>query len=305
MALLIQQTVTAKQAITAPSRAQAKRINTILTVSTLIGMVSLSACQTAPTAIKTSSAQTLPSITQPTTAQQATSKQPTAKQSTAQQTKTQKITATQAPVLENSTNESNDYKGDVYTIEPYTPPEQPTATNPLTEAMPVYTPADTPSMQSPIVTQPDSHDAIILTPSREDYMIPEPSLPSHSELLERARQNSQRRTQQSTANNSNLPAFRNLMQVGTEQLKSGNLNSAESSFTRAQRLAPKSSAVYFYLAQVALKKNQPRKAEAMARRGLTVAQDSNRRRALWQIILQSGQAQGNARVVKEAKQALR
>lgn len=301
MALLIQQTVTAKQAITAPSRAQAKRINTILTVSTLIGMVSLSACQTAPTAIKTSSAQTLPSITQPTTAQQATSKQPTAKQSTAQQTKTQKITATQAPVLENSTNESNDYKGDVYTIEPYTPPEQPTVTNPLTEAMPVYTP----STQSPIVTQPDSHDAIILTPSREDYMIPEPSLPSHSELLERARQNSQQRTQQSTANNSNLPAFRNLMQVGTEQLKSGNLNGAESSFTRAQRLAPRSSAVYFYLAQVALKKNQPRKAEAMARRGLTVAQDSNRRRALWQIILQSGQAQGNARVVKEAKQALR
>ena len=301
MALLIQQTVTAKQAITALSRAQAKRINTILTVSTLIGMLSLSACQTAPTAIKTSSAQTLPSITQPTTAQQATSKQPTAKQSTAQQTKTQQTTATQAPVLENRTNESNDYKGDVYTIEPYTPPEQPTATNPLTEAMPVYTP----STQSPIVTQPDSHDAIILTPSREDYMIPEPSLPSHSELLERARQNSQQRTQQSTANNSNLPAFRNLMQVGTEQLKSGNLNGAESSFTRAQRLAPKSSAVYFYLAQVALKKNQPRKAEAMARRGLTVAQDSSRRRALWQIILQSGQAQGNARVVKEAKQALR
>ena len=301
MALLIQQTVTAKQAITALSRAQAKRINTILTVSTLIGMLSLSACQTAPTAIKTSSAQTLPSITQPTTAQQATSKQPTAKQSTAQQTKTQQTTATQAPVLENRTNESNDYKGDVYTIEPYTPPEQPTATNPLTEAMPVYTP----STQSPIVTQPDSHDAIILTPSREDYMIPEPSLPSHSELLERARQNSQQRTQQSTANNSNLPAFRNLMQVGTEQLKSGNLNGAESSFTRAQRLAPKSSAVYFYLAQVALKKNQPRKAEAMARRGLTVAQDSSRRRALWQIILQSGQAQGNARAVKEAKQALR
>ena len=311
MALLIQQTLAAKQAITAPSRAQAKRINTILTVSALIGMVSLSACQTAPTAIKTSSLQTLPSITQPTTAQRATSKQSTTKQSTVQQTKTQQTktqqtktqqtTANQAPVIENRNNESNDYKGDVYTLEPYTPPEQPTATNPLTEATPVYTP----STQSPIVTQPDSHDAIILTPSREDYMIPEPSLPSHSELLERARQNSQQRTHQSTANNSNLPAFRNLMQVGTEQLKSGNLNGAESSFTRAQRLAPKSSAVYFYLAQVALKKNQPRKAEAMARRGLTVAQDSNRRRALWQIILQSGQAQGNARVVKEAKQALR
>ena len=290
MALFIQQTVAAKQAITAQATTQIKQtklINSIVTVSALIGMLSLSACQTAPTVMKTSPVQTLPSVT----------KQPS--------------TATQAPIVKNSTHatspyESNDYEDEAYEypIEPYTPPEQPTATNPLTEATPVYTP----STQSPIITQPDSPDspdAIILTPSREDYMISEPSIPSHNELLERARQNSQQRSQQSTTNNSNLPAFRNLMQVGTGQLKAGNLNGAESSFTRAQRLAPKSSAVYFYLGQVALKKTQPRKAEAMARRGLTVSQDSSRRRALWQIILQSGQAQGNARVIKEAKQALR
>lgn len=291
MALFIQQTVASKQAITAQATKQTKQtklINTIFTVSAVIGMLSLSACQTAPTVMKTSPVQTSPSVT----------KQPS--------------TATQAPIVKHSTHatspyESNDYEdeGYEYPIEPYTPPEQPTATNPLTEATPVYTPAETPSTQSPIVTQPDSHDAIIFTPSREDYMISEPSIPSHNELLERARQNSQQRSQQSTTNNSNLPAFRNLMQVGTGQLKAGNLNGAESSFTRAQRLAPKSSAVYFYLGQVALKKNQPRKAEAMARRGLTVSQDSSRRRALWQIILQSGQAQGNARVIKEAKQALR
>ena len=295
MALFIQQTVAAKQAITAQATTQTKQtkcINTIVTVSALIGMLSLSACQTAPTVMTTSAVQT---------------SQPINKQTTAKQPST----ATQAPIVKNSTHatspyESNDYKDEAYEypIEPYTPPEQPTATNPLTEATPVYTP----STQSPIVTQPDSPDspdAIILTPSREDYMISEPSIPSHNELLERARQNSQQRSQQSTTNNSNLPAFRNLMQVGTGQLKAGNLNGAESSFTRAQRLAPKSSAVYFYLGQVALKKNQPRKAEAMARRGLTVSQDSSRRRALWQIILQSGQAQGNARVIKEAKQALR
>ena len=299
MALFIQQTVAAKQAITAQATTQIKQtklINSIVTVSALIGMLSLSACQTAPTVMTTSAVQT---------------SQPINKQTTAKQPST----ATQAPIVKNSTHatspyESNDYEDEAYEypIEPYTPPEQPTATNPLTEATPVYTPADTPSTQSPIVTQPDSPDspdAIIFTPSREDYMISEPSIPSHNELLERARQNSQQRSQQSTTNNSNLPAFRNLMQVGTGQLKAGNLNGAESSFTRAQRLAPKSSAVYFYLGQVALKKNQPRKAEAMARRGLTVSQDSSRRRALWQIILQSGQAQGNARVIKEAKQALR
>ncbi len=166
----------------------------------------------------------------------------------------------------------------------------------------IIEPTSQSTSQTPIITQPD---IIILAPAREDEMVYGPSIPSHNELLERARQNSQQRSQQSTTNNSNLPAFRNLMNVGTEQLKAGNINAAENSFTRAQRLAPKSSAVYFYLAQVALKKNQPRKAEAMARRGLTVAQDSSRRRALWQIILQSGQAQGNARVIKEAKQALR
>ncbi|WP_372830252.1 tetratricopeptide repeat protein [Psychrobacter maritimus] len=299
MALFIQQTVAAKQAITAQATKQTKQtklINSIFTVSAVIGMLSLSACQTAPTVMKTSAVQT---------------SQPINKQTTAKQPST----ATQAPIVKHSTHatgpyESNDHEDEAYEypIEPYTPPKQPTATNPLTEATPVYTPADTPSTQSPIVTQPDSPnspDAIILTPSREDYMIPEPSIPSHNELLERARQNSQQRSQQSTTNNSNLPAFRNLMQVGTGQLKAGNLNGAESSFTRAQRLAPKSSAVYFYLGQVALNKNQPRKAEAMARRGLTVSQDSSRRRALWQIILQSGQAQGNARVIKEAKQALR
>ena len=296
MALFIQQTVAAKQAITAQATTQTKLINTIVTVSALIGMLSLSACQTAPTVMETSAVQT---------------SQPINKQTTAKQPST----ATQAPIVKHSTHatspyESNDYEDEAYEypIEPYTPPEQPTATNPLTEATPVYTPVYTPSTQSPIVTQPDSPDspdAIILTPSREDYMISEPSIPSHNELLERARQNSQQRSQQSTTNNSNLPAFRNLMQVGTGQLKAGNLNGAESSFTRAQRLAPKSSAVYFYLGQVALKKNQPRKAEAMARRGLTVSQDSSRRRALWQIILQSGQAQGNARVISEAKQALR
>ena len=292
MALFIQQTVAAKQAITAQATKQTKLINSIVTVSAVIGMLSLSACQTAPTVMETSAVQT---------------SQPINKQTTAKQPST----ATQAPIVKNSTHatssyESNDYEDEAYEypVEPYTPPEQPTATNPLTEATPVYTP----STQSPIVTQPDSPDspdAIILTPSREDYMISEPSIPSHNELLERARQNSQQRSQQSTTHNSNLPAFRNLMQVGTGQLKAGNLNGAESSFTRAQRLAPKSSAVYFYLGQVALKKNQPRKAEAMARRGLTVSQDSSRRRALWQIILQSGQAQGNARVIKEAKQALR
>src|SRR5699024_1139002 len=160
MALLIQQTVAAKQAITAPSKGQTKLINTILATSALISALSLSACQTAPIAIKTSPAQTSAPQKQ----------QPTAKQP---------VTVTQAPIVKGDDNKYS------------TVPTQPTSTMQSSEAEQVYTPAT----QSPIITQPDSQDAIILTPSREDYILSEPSIPSHNELLERARQNSQQRSQ--------------------------------------------------------------------------------------------------------------
>ena len=272
MVLPLQQTVSVKEAIINPLK-KYTAANTLLVASAAIGMLSLSACQTAPntpTAMKTSTVQTVPSSQTP---------------------KTSTTTVTQAPIVNTdmvrTDNENN------HPIEPYPTSE---STNPLTQETPVFAPSN------PMSTQPDT---TIIAPSREDYIISEPSAPSHNELLERARKNSQQKSQQPVINNSNLPAFRNLMQAGISQLKSGQLTNAENSFTRAQRMAPKSSAVYFYLAQVALKKNQPRKAEAMARRGLSVSQDANRRRALWQIILQSGQAQGNSRVVSEAKQALR
>ncbi|BFM02404.1 hypothetical protein Psyaliredsea_10510 [Psychrobacter alimentarius] len=245
-----------------------------MTVGVLIAMLSLSACQTAPSMSTT--AQSTPIQTSLPSQEQVS-----------EAITTVKVTpVTQAPIVR-ADDESD------YAIEPDGSSEP---SNPLTQEIPVLNTPSSASIPS---------NTIILTPSRDDYMISEPIVPSRNELLEQARKNSQQRTQRATSNNSDLPAFRNLMQTGINQLKSGNLTNAENSFTRAQRLAPKSSAVYFYLAQVALKKNQPRKAEAMARRGLTVSQDSSRRRALWQIILQSGQAQGNSRVIREAKQALR
>lgn len=287
MALFISQDALARQTTGNQAKKQPKHLHAALLVSACFGMLSLSACQTAPTSIKTPATNTVPSTSsertsQPTTVTQTSS----ADDSSYKDIESTKVTKTD----------------DNYPIEPYYPP---VPLEPETESVinkPEVTLPNQSTHQTPIITQPD---IIILAPAREDNMVYEPSIPSHNELLERARQNSQQRSQQSTTNNRNLPAFRNLMQVGTEQLKSGNITGAESSFTRAQRLAPKSSAVYFYLGQVALKKNQPRKAEAMARRGLTVAQDNSRRRALWQIILRSGQAQGNARVIREAKQALR
>ena len=151
------------------------------------------------------------------------------------------------------------------------------------------------------------HTGITKPPARNTHPLPstQPMPPSHNELLERARQHSQQQSRAASSDNNHLPAVQSLIQTGISQLKSGQLSAAETSFTQAQRLAPQSSAVYFYLSQVALEKNQPRKAEAMARRGLSVTRDTGNRRALWQIVLRSGQLQNNARVIKEAQQALR
>lgn len=125
-------------------------------------------------------------------------------------------------------------------------------------------------------------------------------------LLDQARQNSQNtaRSNTSTQDGSTIPAFKRLMDTGVAQLRQGQVSAAQSTFTRAQRLAPQSSAVYFYLGQVALKQNQPLKAEAMARRGLVVAKTASQKQALWQVVLRAGQAQGNTRVINEAKAAL-
>ncbi|SJN34934.1 hypothetical protein CZ794_08685 [Psychrobacter sp. JB385] len=271
--LSLNQAASAKQMLMIPLK-KCHATNTSLSVGVLITMLSLSACQTAPSMSTT--AQSAP--------MQASS--PSQGQTSKAVTMVTVTPVTQAPIVR-ADDESDD------AIESDDSSE---SSNPLTQETPTF---NTPSA----ISIPSN--TIILPPSRDDYMISEPIVPSRNELLEQARKNSQQRTQKAISNNSDLPAFRNLMQTGINQLKSGNLTNAENSFTRAQRLAPKSSAVYFYLAQVALKKNQPRKAEAMARRGLTVSQDSGRRQALWQIILQSGQAQGNSRVVREAKQALR
>jgi len=167
-------------------------------------------------------------------------------------------------------------------------------------------------------TAPVNHNTIdqtrptpsVAAPAAEEVSIIKPRAPdaktTQQILLEQARQNSKKPTQKSATiqDGSNIPAFRKLMDTGVEQLRQGQVSAAQSTFTRAQRLAPQSSAVYFYLGQVALKQNQPLKAEAMARRGLVVATTESRKRALWQVILKAGQAQGNARVIKEAKAAL-
>ena len=271
------------------------RYKSVLLLGALISMLGLSACQTTP-------------MTVPTPIERITS--PSSHDT---------IIVVTAPDTINEGDDTASY------TEPYTEPTQddtPSAQSPdiFYESAPDESAPYESSYPTTPATSDDSPNTAVITvitpPEHEDYVIPPapirvqppapspPSLPSHNELLERARQNSQQQSRQPSNNNSNLPAFRTLMQNGTNQLQAGNLTAAENSFTRAQRLAPRSSAVYFYLSQVALKKNQPHKAEAMARRGLNVSEDNTRRRALWRLILRSGQLQNNSRVIREATQAL-
>ena len=253
-------------------------IRSFLVSSALISMLTLSACQTTSSLPNNNATVTTKA---PVTVAPAMTKTPQPTQNRTDNTHTYQTKPYISPT--DATPEHDTYSENTST-----------ANNPLTQQTQVI------EQREVIFNEP------VYTPPRDDYMISQPpTAPSHNELLEQARQNSQQRSRQPTNNQSNLPAFRNLMQTGTNQLKSGNLTAAENSFTRAQRLAPRSSAVYFYLSQVALKKGQPRKAEAMARRGLTVSEDANRRRSLWQLILHSGQQQNNSRVVREAQQALK
>lgn len=123
-------------------------------------------------------------------------------------------------------------------------------------------------------------------------------------LLERARQNSN--SNASTISTTVTPAaYNQLMKRGMTQLRNNQLGEAEATFTRAQRLAPKASAAYFYLGQIALKRNHPAKAEAMARRGLLVATSKDNKQGLWIVILKSAQMRENDQLIQEAKRALR
>lgn len=200
-----------------------------------------------------------------------------------------------------------------------TPADVVESNDPLTRSdnrsNPVENSTRNPISDTPPVIESSSNQSANRAPTSTVPTMPAPvlTLPPDSEksareaLLERARQNSAASSNRSASASSgeDIPAFQQLMKSGVAALQANRLNDAENSFTRAQRIAPRSSAVYFYLSQVALKKNQPRKAEAMARRGLVVTQDASRRRALWQLILRSGQMQNNPRVIAEANAALR
>ncbi|MBS9779708.1 MAG: tetratricopeptide repeat protein [Moraxellaceae bacterium] len=133
-----------------------------------------------------------------------------------------------------------------------------------------------------------------------------PSFDTRQDLVSEARKNSKKAIQsQKTEKPLNVPAFKKMMKMGIKQLKNNQLDEANHSFTKAQRIIPSSSAVYFYLGQVALKQNKPRKAEAFARKALNLANHKKQKRALWKLILQSAKMSGKKESMLEATKALK
>ncbi len=133
-----------------------------------------------------------------------------------------------------------------------------------------------------------------------------PSFNTKQDLIAEARKNSKKAKHKEKSNKKyNVPAFQKMMKMGIKQLKNNELDKANKNFTKAQRIIPNSSAVYFYLGQVALKQKKPKKAEGFARRALNLANHKKQKRALWALILKSAKMSGNKKSIVEATKALK
>ncbi len=102
----------------------------------------------------------------------------------------------------------------------------------------------------------------------------------------------------------NIPLVQTLMTQGTQQLQLGQLDNAEDTFDRVQRIAPQNSSVYARLSEIALKKNDGVTAEGMARRGLIFAKSAQQKAGFWQLIMLAGSLQSRTDIVNEAKSHL-
>jgi predicted Zn-dependent protease len=99
----------------------------------------------------------------------------------------------------------------------------------------------------------------------------------------------------------NIPLVQTLMTQGVQQLQLGQLDNAEDTFDRVQRIAPQNSSVYARLSEIALKKNDGVTAEGMARRGLVLAKSPQQKAGFWQLIMLAGSMQSRTDIVNEAK----
>ncbi len=112
----------------------------------------------------------------------------------------------------------------------------------------------------------------------------------------------QTQRQQNLKDGRGVAAYQQLMQDYQQSLNKNDLSAAENYLIQAQRIAPQSADVYRELARLANLKKQGANAEALARKGLTFAQNNTQRKQLWQQILQSAQLRNNAILIQQAQQ---
>jgi hypothetical protein len=98
----------------------------------------------------------------------------------------------------------------------------------------------------------------------------------------------------------NIPLVQKLMAQGLQQLQLGQLDDAEETYDRVQRIAPQYSSVYARLSELALKRKDGSTAEGMARRGLVLARSPQQKSGFWQLIALAGSMQNKPDVVNEA-----
>lgn len=102
----------------------------------------------------------------------------------------------------------------------------------------------------------------------------------------------------------NIPAVQQLIGQAKAQLQAGQLDTAEQTLRQLQRLAPENPALYAYLSELFLRRQQPDLAETAARRGLLYARSPAQQKAFWQLVLLAAQQQQDAHKTAEAQRQM-
>lgn len=156
--------------------------------------------------------------------------------------------------------------------------------------------------QAVIVTSPSPETTKVITTPYPDSGIRRESQPLPSTTPPRVILPEQQPTpQRNLKDGRGVAAYEKLMQDYLQSLNKGDLANAESQLLQAQRIAPQSADVYRELARLANLRKQAANAEALARKGLTFAQNNVQRKQLWQQILQAAQLRNNAALIQQAQ----
>lgn len=158
------------------------------------------------------------------------------------------------------------------------------------------------------ITEPNP-SKIVVTPlpdsgiTRESQPLPN-SYPTQPQTIPRIilPEQHQNQPRQNLKDGRGVPAYNKLMQDYQTSLRNNDLDTAESHLIQAQRIAPQSADVYRELARLANLNKQGASAEALARKGISFAQNNAQRKQLWQQILQSAQLRNNALLIQQAQQ---